>query len=164
MEHLLTVLLTNEFQDKNKGSKRKSCLALILKIINSLLIEPNTSSFNHTLLNSSVDIEKLIEKLLEIVWFASIPASELSDTIIKPFIFPGATIPPTTDDVQVVNHALNLLSNVLSFFPNKVDLIQKHTQFSQWLWGTILCSSEKAIRENIVETFFHLSTTLEKSR
>lgn len=36
--HLVKILMTNDFQDRNKGSKRKACLALLLKIISSLVI------------------------------------------------------------------------------------------------------------------------------
>lgn len=163
LNHLFNILLTNDFQDPIKGSKRKPCLALILKIINSLLVDPNTTLFSQTLLSQSVPVQQLLEKLLEIVWFASIPGSESSMTPIQPFVQPESISPPTIDDIHVVDQSLILLSNILSFFPQMVPLIPKHARFSQWLWDIILCSPERVIRENVVDTLYKLSNTIESN-
>lgn len=116
-----------------------------------------SSTFNKDLLAQSVDLNSLIIKLLEIIWFAAIPALESSNTNSQSFVHPDSIAVPNTDDINTVDQSLNLLSNVIQFFPNLFLSMVQRPSFSQWLWDTSLCSFEKLIRENVVETLYKIS-------
>ena len=137
VKHLTTILMNTDFYDLARGSKRKTCLALLLKLVKYFLTEGEQLRFS--VLGGCVEPYAFVGRLLDIIWGSTgdghpqTPVPMEDDTmkeIVKPQVVeapstpagPAPAPPPmplmqngTTVDVASLNFdSINLLPPPLS--------------------------------------------------
>lgn len=152
--HLFHILLNHQFYDKTKGSKRKFCLVALLRIINFLLIEHSQGGsdgktlprINQDLLLKSVNSKTLVEKLLELSWYAAVPESCEN---LKPFMLTQFSIQPEIEDSLVVKHIINLLVALCLSDDNIFNFMTLLPYFEQWLSTLLIYTLHHDIRDEV---------------
>lgn len=66
VKHLTTILMNTDFYDSARGSKRKTCLALLLKLVKYFLTEGEQLRFS--VLGGCVEPHDFVGRLLDIIW------------------------------------------------------------------------------------------------
>jgi hypothetical protein len=66
VKHLTTILMNTDFYDHARGSKRKTCLALLLKLVKYFVTEGDQLRFS--VLGGCVEPHALVGRLLDIIW------------------------------------------------------------------------------------------------
>lgn len=161
VNYLVNTLLTCDFFDVTRGSKRKVCLSLLLKIINSFTIETHTvndgmetvSRLRGVVLLNCTDGKQLVARLMELSMRAATDVEKRDEALINPL-----APPPEIDEVEIVGQ---IMSTLLACCLSSVDLLQaflENPAMDAWLAAILLGSPEPKIREKTISTLYKLST------
>lgn len=163
--------MTSDFQDRSKGSKRKACLALLLKIIASFVIRKHhefiilildiadATQFRMEILLSATNVQSFILKLIEFTWYAAVPTSEMAPALplfskLNQVFIPGSNSHSELkiynfldeEEQRIVIHSIKLLVGCCLSNRDLLLPIFQHPSFDDWLSSVVLYSLSKAIR------------------
>ncbi|KAH3743698.1 Ubiquitin carboxyl-terminal hydrolase 34 [Pelomyxa schiedti] len=144
------VLMTINFGDVSLGSKRRACLAKLLKVINYFVYDTANDTIKEQLLPAECNLTTLVEKSLhEIHESASHPLPPLAEGI--------------SEDGEVALYSMTLFVGCILKDPHMLQLTLARGDFDSWLSVSLLHTTDSHIRQAVFKGFYKLCTMLPTS-
>lgn len=178
VKHLTTILMNTDFYDVSRGSKRKTCLALLLKLVKYFLTEGEQLRFS--VLGGCVEPHAFVGRLLDIIWGSTgdghpptpVPMEEdgkdgLSKAIsnavngiadVASLNFDNINLLPNPLSVEgeLVRYAMGLLCAAVITQPELRDKFIAYPHMSKWLYNLSLTSTDESIRTEFTKGLYSL--------
>lgn len=171
VKHLTTILMNTDFYDVARGSKRKTCLALLLKLVKYFLTEGEQLRFS--VLGGCVEPHAFVGRLLDIIWGStgdhpSTPVSMEEDgnkALITNGIADVAALNfdninllpnPLSVEGELVRYAMGLLCAAVITQRELRDKFIAYPHMSKWLYNLSLTTTDESIRLEFTKGLYSL--------
>eukprot|EP01133_Synstelium_polycarpum_P007566 gene7566-8852_t len=147
LSQLVRVLMHVDLQQESLGAKRNKCISLLLKIVTSMLIEENHNGA--ALVDLSIIQPPIpnftpatfLDRLMELSWRQTLPTVQEEEMLIHHL----------TDDGEVINHIMTLISTLLAASTELLDQFCKKKDINKWISLLALESSDSSVREALYQ-------------
>mmetsp|Transcript_12467 Transcript_12467/g.20271 ORF Transcript_12467/g.20271 Transcript_12467/m.20271 type:complete len:3278 (-) Transcript_12467:248-10081(-) len=170
VDRLVEVLLTVDFSRTQHGSKRTTCLALLLKILSNFVLDPSRADSLPKAVNSTTYAQTLLEIIRAISNGSHpnpiTPSSEHSPRLDQPMPIPmtptsPSTFPTTPTDsgaeLDVVRLAMRLLCEATMSSPEVLNfMFLDPSRLFPWIFNVLVEAPPPAIRDEVYAGLFRM--------